>query len=871
MRLPSAPLVLKDDPSVLFTSAGMQPLVPYFLGRKQPPAKRIVTIQKVFRSTDIEEVGKDGYHQTFFEMLGNFGIGDYWKKEAIEWGWELLTKQFGFDPDTLVATIYFDDDEAFDVWTKELKLLPPEKVFRLGNLAAGDDTNFWSPGPTGLCGPCSEVFVDRGPQPGVAPHRCDPGENCGRYLEIWNFVFQQYDRKQDGTLAPLAKRNIDTGAGLERMAQVLQGVAGDAYKTDLFQPLIKKIESLSGKTYGADTETTMSMRIVAEHTRAATFFIADGIVPSNEWRGYVLRRLIRRAALHGRKLGIKSGFLPVLAAEVVKMMQRHHHELTAARDRIAELLADEESKFERTLANGLAMLTESIDRAKAQGQTVIDGDTTFRLYDTFGFPVELTREIASGAGMSIDEGRYRDQLEAQRSRSRASAKFTQDAMKFGQFYAMLKETEGIRTEFRGYTDLATDATITSLVLNGERVEMAHEGTDVELVLDRTPFYPEGGGQVGDRGTITTDEGRALVADTQTAAPGVIVMSAKVVDGVLRLRAPAKAAVDEELRRDTMRNHTATHLMHATLRRMFGEDVHQAGSLVHAPNLRFDFTFGRGLTPQELQRVEDEVNRAILENADVQSRTMPLQEALASGAMALFGEKYDDQVRVVEAAYSRELCGGTHCHCTGDIGVFLITKEESIGAGIRRIEAVTGLGALREVRETRERLGRAAATLRVPPARVAEAVIQLHESRERLQHDLDAKQKSGIDAAALALLAKAESIGTAKLIAENVGDGDVAQLRALADKIKAGIGTGVIVLGGVRGGDPSLVIFVTKDLVNDIDADQLVKQIAPIINGKGGGRPDNASAGGKEASRLAEAIDAARSSVRERLNGRRDRN
>ena len=849
----------------------MQPLVPYFLGQKQAPAKRIVTIQKVFRSTDIEEVGKDGYHQTFFEMLGNFGIGDYWKKEAIQWGWQLLTEQFGFDASKLVATIYFDDDEAFDVWTKELKLLPPEKVFRLGNLAAGDDTNFWSPGPTGLCGPCSEVFVDRGPQPGVAPHKCDPGESCGRYLEIWNFVFQQYDRKQDGTLVPLAKRNIDTGVGLERLAQVLQGVAGDAYLTDLFQPLIKKIESLSGKTYGADGETTMSMRIVAEHARAATFFIADGIVPSNEWRGYVLRRLIRRAALHGRKLGMKSGFMPALGAEVVKTMQKHHHELTSARDRIAELLADEEAKFERTLANGLAMLTEAIDRAKAQGQNFIDGDTTFRLYDTFGFPVEMTREIASGAGMTVDEGRYRDQLEAQRSRSRASAKFTQDAMRFGQFYAMLKETEEIKSEFRGYTEMATDATITSLVANGERVEMAHEGMDVELVLDKTPFYPEGGGQVGDRGTITTDEGRALVADTQTAAPGVIVMSAKVVDGVLRLQAPAKAVVDEELRRDTMRNHTATHLLHATLRRMFGEDVHQAGSLVHAPNLRFDFTFGRGLTSQELQRVEDEVNHAILDNADVHSRTMPLQEALASGAMALFGEKYDDQVRVVEAAFSRELCGGTHCHCTGDIGLFLITKEESIGAGIRRIEAVTGLGGLREVRDTRERLGRAAATLRVPPARVPEAVTQLHESRERLQHDLDARQKIGIDAAALTLIAKAESIGPAKLIAENVGDGDVPHLRALADKIKSGIGSGVIVLGGVRGGNPSLVIFVTKDLAKDVDANKLIKLLEPIIDGRGGGRPESATAGGKDPSRLAEAIETARSSVRERLNGGRDRN
>ena len=850
---------------MLFTSAGMQPLVPYFLGRKQAPAKRLVTVQKVFRATDIDEVGRDGYHQTFFEMLGNFGIGDYWKKEAIAWGWDLLTKEFGFDPKKLVATVHTSDDEAYDIWTKELALLPPEKVWRLG-----DAFNFWAPGATGLCGPDSEVFVDKGPQPGVGPHECDPSENCGRYIEIWNFVFQQYDRKADGTLVPLAKKNIDTGAGLERITQVLEGVPGDTYRTDLFQPLVKKIESLSGTKYGASKETDLSLRIVAEHSRAATFLIADGIAPSNEWRGYVLRRLIRRAAMHGRKLGMKPGFMPALGAEVVKTMQRHHHELTSARDRIAEVLADEEAKFERTLANGLAMLTEAIDRAKAEGQTFIDGDTTFRLYDTFGFPIEMTKEIASSAGMTVDEDRFRDQLDAQRSRSRASAKFTQDAMKFGQFYAMLKETEAIKSEFRGYEELATDATILSLVVNGERHEQAYEGTDVEIVLDRTPFYPEGGGQVGDRGTITTDEGRALVADTQTAAPGVIVMSAKVVDGVLRLRAPARAVVDEELRRDTMRNHTATHLLHATLRRLFGEDLHQAGSLVHAPNLRFDFTFGRALTPQELQRVEDDVNRAILDNADVHVRSMPLQDALASGAVALFGEKYDDHVRVVEAAFSRELCGGTHCHCTGDIGLFLITKEESIGAGIRRIEAVTGQGALREVRETRDRLERAASTLRVPPQRVPDAVKALFESRDRLQHDLETQQRSGIEGAAAGLVAKAEIFGASKLVAANVGDGDVAQLRALSDHIRSKIGSGVVVLGGVRGGNPSLVVSVTKDLASAIDADKLVKEIAPIIDGKGGGKPESASAGGKEASRLAEAIDAARSAVRERLNGGRDR-
>jgi len=847
----------------------MQPLVPYFLGKKQPPAKRIVSIQKIFRTSDIDEVGGDTWHQTFFEMLGNFAIGDYWKKEAIGWGWELLVDRFGFDPNSLVATIYKDDDEAFDIWTKELALLPPERVYRLGDITKGDETNFWSPGPTGLCGPCSEVFIDRGPQAGVGEHECSPAENCGRWIEIWNFVFQQYDRKADGTLDPLPKRNIDTGVGLERLAQVLQKTIPDTFKTDLFQPLVKKVETLSGKRYGDDPDADRSIRIVVEHGRAAAFLVADGIQPSNEWRGYVLRRLIRRAELHARRLGLKAGALAAIGSEVVKHMQQHYPELTRARDRIPETLREEEAKFERTLTTGLEQLNGAIEAAKGAGYTWIDGDTTFRLYDTFGFPLEMTREIAAGAGLTIDEPGFRRLLDAQRSRSRATAKFSQDVMRFGQLYANLREKRGLRSQFTGYGELETDAKILSLVVGGEPLTDATEGTDVEIVLDRTPFYPEGGGQVGDRGTITTDEGRALVADTQTAAPGVIVMSAKVVDGVLRAGARAHAAVDADLRRDTMRNHTATHLLHATLRRLFGEDVHQAGSLVHAPNLRFDFTFNRALSPEELQRVEDEVNDAILSNEDVHAQTMPLKEALASGAIALFGEKYDNEVRVVEAgSTSRELCGGTHCHCTGDIGIFLITKEESIGAGVRRLEAVTGVGALREIREMRERTNRAAAALRAPPTRLPEAVTQLLEQRDRLEKDLASVQRSGVEAAASSLLAKAEALDGAKIVAADVGDADLTQLRALSDRLRGSLGRGVVVLGGARAGKPALLVTVSRDLVATVDADKVIKTVAHIIEGRGGGRPESASAGGKNAARLGEAIAAARSAVVDRLNGRR---
>ena len=847
----------------------MQPLVPYFTGQKQPPAKRLATVQKVFRTSDIDEVGYDTWHNTFFEMLGNFGIGDYWKTEAIQWGWELLVDKFGIDGGSLVATIYKDDDEAFDIWTKGLRLLPEEKIYRLGDLAQGDDTNFWSPGPTGLVGPCSEVFIDRGPQPGAAAHRCDPSENCGRWIEIWNFVFQQYDRKEDGTLVPLSKRNIDTGAGLERLAQVLQGVVGETFKTDLFQPLVRKVEALAGTTYGSDATADISIRVVAEHARAAAFLIADGIQPSNEWRGYVLRRLIRRGALHARKLGLRPGAMAQVGSEVVKHMQTHYHELTGARERIPTILREEEEKFDRTLSTGLDLLTGAVGAARDRGSAGIDGDTAFRLYDTFGFPLEMTREITRDAALTVDEAGFKRLLDEQRSRSRATAKFSQDAMRFGQFYSDLRDSEGLRSEFTGYVELETSATVSTLVSGGARVGEAREGSDIEIVLDRTPFYPEGGGQVGDRGHITTDEGRAIVADTQTAAQGVIVMSAKVVDGVIRAGAQATARVDTELRRHTMRNHTATHLLHATLREHLGEGVHQAGSLVHAPNLRFDFTYDRALSPDELRRVEDAVNAAILENASVSAEALPLDEALASGALHLFDEKYGDVVRVVEAGPSRELCGGTHCHCTGDIGLFLITKEESIGAGIRRIEAVTGAGALREVREIRDRLGRAAGALRVAPARLPEAVAQLQEKGERIEKELAAMQRSGIEVSAAALVAQAEQHGVAQVVMANVGDADGKQLQHLADRVRDLLGSGVAILGATRAGRPFLAVSVSTDLRASVHAGEIVKEVSPIMSGNGGGPAGSASGGGKEPERLGDTLEAARASVGARLSAGSD--
>jgi len=858
VRLPSAPLVLRDDPSVLFTSAGMQPLVPYFLGRKQPPAKRIATVQKVFRTSDIDEVGGDSYHLTFWEMLGNFGIGDYWKKEAIEWGWELLTGPFGFDPNTLVATVHTSDDEAYDIWTQELKLLPADRVFRLG-----DEFNFWAPGPTGLCGPDSEVFVDRGPQPNAPPHRCDPSENCGRYIEIWNFVFQQYDRKADGMLVPLPKKNIDTGTGLERITQVIEGVPGDAFRTDLFRPIVERIEQMAGVRYG-DPSVDASIRIVADHSRAATFLIADGIEPSNENRGYVLRRLIRRAALHGRKLGLRTGAIAQLGTTVTRIMQAHYHELAKERERIVETLEAEERKFEQTLSSGLDQVNAAIAASRSAGRHGIDGETVFRLHDTFGFPLEMTREIAGQAGLEVDERTFRELLEQQRARSRASAKFSQDSMRFGQFYSDLRERKSLRSEFTGYSELVTDGRILSLAIAGEPVEEAREGSEVEIVLDRAPFYPEGGGQVGDRGAITTGEGRAMVADTQTAAPEVAVMIGTVVDGVLRVGAAAHAEVDADLRRHTMRNHTATHLLQATLRRLLGDEVHQAGSLVHAPDLRFDFTFGRALTPEEVRQVEDEVNRRVLDNAPVHARVMPLQDALASGALHLFDERYGGDVRVVEAGPSRELCGGTHCRSTGDIGLFLITSEGSVGAGTRRIEAVTGEGALHAVRAMREREERVAHALRVPAERVPEAVEQLAEQRSRLERELASARKAGMDTSATGLVAKAEARDGKRIVVANVGDADAEQLRALSDKVRDQIGSGVVVLGAIRNGRATLAVAVTKDLTGAVNAGAVALCGSSIVGGSGGGQPHSATGGGKDVERLSEALEAARRLVHEHL-------
>ncbi len=863
LRLPSASLVPRDDPSLLFTTAGMLPLIPYFTGRKQPPARRIVTIQKTFRTSDLADVG-DTYHNTFFEMLGNFGIGDYWKREAILWGWEFLTQHVGLDPDRLVGTVHESDEEAYKVWREDLGL-PESRVFRFSGVdEKGEALNFWYPGPVGPCGPCSEVQYDLGPQPGWDPaHRCYPGHECDRYLEIWNYVFQEFDQRE-GQLVPLPMKNIDTGMGLERIARVLQRAA-DAYGTDLFRPILDRIAELAGRAYESDPQTTRSMRIIADHARGATFLIADGILPGNEWRGYVLRRLIRRAALHGRLLGLSTGFFATVCGEVIKNMQRSYHELTSARDRILETVRGEEEKFESTLAAGLQQLEGAVTTAKSKGRPRLDGKTVFKLHDTYGFPLELTRELAAKEGISLDEPGFERALDAQREQSRRGAKFTHDAVRTGQFYTELARSEGLRSTFVGYDRMREDAGILALFAGTAVVQEATKGTECEIVLDRTPFYPEGGGQVGDTGELAGVNGRALVTDTQEPTEGVIVHSATLIDGTLRVGDVVSAEVDVEKRRDTMRNHTATHMLHATVRRLLGEGVHQAGSLVEPARLRFDFTYDRALPAEQLERIEREINEAILDDRTVESHEMPLQDALASGALALFDEKYAEAVRVMEVnGFSRELCGGTHVSRTGEIGPFVITKEESVGTGVRRIEALTGRGAWRHLHEQRETLVAIAERLRVPRPRVVEAVAALQEGQRRLERELEGMQRDSADAQIQGILDRGARVDGALVVATQVNARDVQQLRAIGDRLRDRVKSGVIVLG-TRSEDAAQVIaVVTKDLVPRVNANELVRVAATVMGGKGGGRPESAQGGGPQVARLDEALAAAFREARERL-------
>ncbi len=843
----SSSLVPENDPTLLFTNAGMVQFKRVFLGEEERDYKRAVSCQKCLRVSgkhnDLENVGRTPRHHTFFEMLGNFSFGDYFKEEAIAWAWELVTEVFGIDPSRLVVSVFRDDDEAFAIWRDRIGL-PEQRIYRLG-----EEENFWSMGDTGPCGPCSEIHVDFRPQ--EALDRDDPGSETGRFLEIWNLVFMQYNRDAEGRMTPLPRPSIDTGAGLERLAAVIQGVSSN-YETDLFRPLIARVEDLSGVAMGADPERDVSLRVVADHARAVAFLVADGVIPSSEGRGYVLRRILRRAARHGALLGLDRPFVFEVADEVIARMGDFYPELRERRSFILDRIRREEERFGETLGKGLALLEEELARLEAAGARELPGEVAFRLYDTFGFPLDLTEDIARGRGLSVDQAGFDAAMAEQRSRARAAWKGS-GAQAVEAIYARL--AGAIQVAFRGYETLEWSSPVRALLRGGEPVDEAAEGDEVEVVVDETPFYAEGGGQVGDRGVIETPGGRIEVVDTTRPAGELIVHRGRVTAGRVRVGENAILRVDAEARAATVRNHSGTHLLHAALRRVLGPQAVQKGSLVAPDRLRFDFTHDAPLRPEEIERIEDLVNEWIERNEEARVEYLPYDQAIASGAVALFEEKYGDLVRVISFGdVSTELCGGTHARSTGEIGVLKIVSEGGIAAGVRRIEALTGLGALEHMRQQERALRRVAELLRAPVGEVPQRLEKLLEEKRALEKEVEQLRAQLRGAASGDLLGRAREVEGVRVLATRVEGVSSKDLRTLVDELKERLGSGIVLLACEQEGRVSLALGVTPDLVGRFRAGDLIREVAAEVGGRGGGRADFAQAGGRDGAGLDRAFE-----------------
>ncbi|HVB97218.1 MAG TPA: alanine--tRNA ligase [Chloroflexota bacterium] len=833
--LPSSSLVPSGDPSLLLTTAGMVQIKPYFLGEAVPPAPRLASVQKCFRTVDIDEVG-DERHLTFFEMLGNFSVGDYFKDGAISFAWELLTKRLGFAPERLYPTIYPDDDEAFQAWQR-IAGVPPERIIRL-------EDNWWQAGPVGPNGPDSEIYYDRGAEYSCGKETCGPGCDCARYLEFWNLVFMQYYRDTTGAVTPLPRKNIDTGMGLERLAMLIQNKE-TVYETDLFMPIIERAAQIAGISYGQSDAADFSLRVIADHSRAVTFLVADGVLPSNEGRGYVLRRILRRAVRHGRLLGIQRPFLTETIQVVIATMGRAYPELAHRQDFILRVVEMEETRFIQTLTVGLSVLDQMIAKARETGANQLAGDDVFRLYDTYGFPKDLTVELAREAGLSIDLDSFETAMTQQRQRARAASKFTTGPRQNAEAYVQLP----LDVEFLGYERLDATSQIVGMIVDGQLVGAMETGDQGEIVLRETPFYAESGGQVGDTGTIANERGQAEVLDTQRPVANLIVHRVRITDGGLLSGDVVEAQVNRERRDDIARNHSATHLLHKALRETLGTHVQQAGSLVAPDRFRFDFTHFRPVTPEDLQTIEERVNTEIRQNLTKETTITTYQEALAAGAMALFGEKYGEHVRMVcFGDYSCELCGGTHVNRTGDIGYFVIAAEESVGAGVRRIEALTGRGADHNVRERLATLERLSQRLGgdVEP-RVQALLEELQEERRTIAQLQRQLAVGTVDQ----LLHRAVEVDGVKVISASVEAPNQEALRDVGDALRERVSHAVIVLGSVFNGKPGLVAMVSPGV--DVNAINLVRQLATTIGGGGGGRPDVAQAGGRFPDKLGEAL------------------
>ncbi len=851
--VPSSSLVPANDPTLLFVNSGMVQFKEVFLGEDKRPYNRATTAQRCVRAggkhNDLDNVGYTARHHTFFEMLGNFSFGDYFKRDAIRYAWELLTKVYGLEPERLWTTVYIDDDEAYEVWTKDIGV-PAERCIRIGDNrgAQYSSDNFWQMADTGPCGPCSEIFYDHGPEVWGGPPGSAESEG-DRYIEIWNLVFMQYNRDERGVMHPLPKPSVDTGMGLERLAAVLQHVHSN-YEIDLFQELIRA----AVRETGAKDYLSPSLRVIADHIRACAFLVVDGVIPGAEGRGYVLRRIIRRAIRHGYQLGQKSPFFHKLVADLDRVMGDAYPELRRDKARVAEVLKQEEARFGETIENGMKML----EQALAGGKKVLDGETAFTLYDTFGFPLDLTADVCRERGVTVDEAGFDAAMEKQRERARAASQFKSGAK---------LEYSGPKSAFRGYDTLSVEGRVTALYRDGSPVPTLAAGERGVVVLSETPFYAESGGQVGDRGELTKG-GTCLtlfaVEDTQKIQPEVYGHYGVVTTGELNVGDLVAASVDHAARARTMRNHSATHLMHKALRDVLGAHVQQKGSLVDPDKTRFDFAHGAPMTDEEIRRVETIVNNEILQNAPTQARVMPIEAAQKSGAMMLFGEKYGEEVRVLDIGGSRELCGGTHVARTGDIGFFKIVAEGGIAAGIRRVEAVTGDNALAWVQAQEATVAAAAAALKAPPSEIEAKIAQLLESAKATEREL-AKLKAKLASSAGADLAgSAVDVGGAKVLAVQLDGADLKTLRETMDKLKDKLGSAAIVLSAVADGKVTLIAGVTPDLTAKIKAGELVNHVAQQVGGKGGGRPDMAQAGGTDPAALPSALTSVKAWVEQRL-------
>ena len=840
--LPSASLVPIEDPTLLWINSGVATLKPYFSGQQVPPNVRLTSSQKSVRTNDIENVGRTARHHTLFEMLGNFSIGEYFKNEAIIWAWEYLTEVVGFDPNVLYITIHPEDDEAFEIWTKQVGV-PADRVVKLTD-------NFWDIGP-GPCGPNSEICVDRGVKYACDSPTCGPGCDCDRYMELWNLVFSQFNHNDDGTYTPLPRKNIDTGMGLERLVSLVQG-AETNYGTDLFMPYINHVEKLTGKKYTASPENRMAMNVIADHVRAVVFAISDGAAPSNEGRGYVIRRLLRRAVRFGGSLGLKQPFLCEMVPLVAQVMHQPYPEVSTRADFISKIVRLEEERFLETLDDGTALFMNMVKELKAKGETIVTGELAFRLYDTFGFPVDLTEDIALENGFTVDREGFGTAMEAQRERAR-SARSSQDS-DFGKTNLFIGYSP---TTFVGYTTTTTQAVVLGIMKDGLKASEVQAGEKAAIVLDTTPFYAESGGQVGDSGSLTWSSGEFVVENTVKYYGDLTIHTGYVKNGTLSLSQTVTAKVDVARRTALGRAHTATHLIHAALKQVLGTHANQAGSLVEPDRLRFDFSHFSALTKDELKQIEELVNAQILESLPVVSEEMSLDDARSKGATALFGEKYGSHVRVVQMGdFSLELCGGTHHSNSASIGLCLVLGESGIGAGLRRVEAVTGREAYHRLRERDSLLQQIADELKTSPEeapRRLENVIQQGKEAEKEASRLHSKLASF---EADEFITTAPLIGGVKVVARQVSASDMDTLRATADAVKNKLGSGVLVLGAIHDGKVSLVAMVSDDLTSKgLHAGNLVREVAKLTGGSGGGKPNMAQAGGKDPEKLSAALDA----------------